>query len=312
MSKLLRSNFSDFYGSAMLPALEEIFRSSMEQHPSRRDQIFVTKKINGSIWQATEVHDMPLFEQMSENQDYSMNSPKPGVSKTITPVKYGLGFAISEEAASDGKFDFIADAMRKMGESAKESQEISAMNILNNGFGSSGLSADGQYVFDTDHSLPSGGTFSNLLTAADLSITSYEAALLAMEVNFVGDSGIIKNYKGANLVVHPTFKRTAKELLNSDRKVNPTSDNSASNAYNSFKDEGVGIISSPHISDTDSWFLLAKPEDTGLRIVEREGIVTKAGGADVGFINDSILYKSKYREAIAVTHPYGILGNAGA
>jgi phage major head subunit gpT-like protein len=308
--RLLRANLTDLFGAGALPVMEEMFRGGLERHPMRRDSIFKTVKTERDIWQSSEIHDMPLFEQMSEAQDYSMNAPKQGANKTLVPVKYGLGFSISEEAVEDGKFDFIADAMKKMAESAAESQEISAMNILNNGFGSSGLSADGQYVFDTDHTLPSGGTFSNLLTAADISATSIEAALLAMEVNFIGDSGIIKNYKPSVLVCHPSFKRSAKELLGSDLKVNNVaSDNGPTNAYNSFKEEGVSVISSPHITDADSWFLLCKPDDTGLRIISRKGIETKSESI---FINDSLMYKSRYREVVGVTHPYGILGNRGA
>jgi hypothetical protein len=42
---------------------------------------------------------------------------------------------------------------------------------------------------------------------------------------------------------------------------------------------------------------MCEKSDTGLTIIEREGIVTKAGGAAVGFINDSVLYKSRYRES---------------
>lgn len=303
----IRSQYSHLYGSAMLPVLEELFRSELEMHPSRREQLFKVVSHDRDIWQASELHDMELFNVVAEGTDYSFKRPKQGASKTLTISKYGLGFSISEEMVDDGKMDLIGDMVRKLARSAKESQEISAMNIFNNGF-TSELSADGQYVFDSDHSLPSGLTFRNKLsTAADLSASSLETMLQDFETQFVGDSGIIYNLKPKALVVHPANKRYALELIGSDLKAD-----SMENNMNSFKGEGLQVVSSPHLSDSDAWFMTASPEDTGLRIVSRKPIETKAAGPDLGFVSDSILYKSRYREAIGVTHPYGIFGTPGA
>jgi hypothetical protein len=57
--------------------------------------------------------------------------------------------------------------------------------------------------------------------------------------------------------------------------------------------------------------MLAAPEETGLRCISRKGIETKAAGGDAGFINDSILYKSRYREALGAVHPLGVFGTPG-
>lgn len=304
---LLRANFGDLFGSSMLPVLEELFRSELEQHPMRRESLFKVVPTDRDIWQSSEIHDMPLFAQIAEGQDYSFYRPNQGVNKTISVLKYGLGFSISEEAVEDGKFDFISDAIKKMAKSARESQEISAMNIFNNGFASE-LSADGQYVFDTDHSLPSGMSFRNKLsTDADLSPSSLEQALVDFETQFIGDSGIIYNMAPRILLVHPENKRYANEIIGSDLKAD-----SADNNMNSLKNDGLIVMASPHLTDSDAWFLLASPDQTGLRIVSRMGIQTKAAGDSEGFVNDSVYFKSRYREKVAVTHPYGIFGSQGA
>ena len=303
----MRSNYSDLFGSSMLPVLEELFRSELAQHPSRRSQLFKEVSTDKDIWQSSELHDLPLFQQVEEGQDYSFYKQSQGVSKTLRPVKYGLGFSISEEAVADGKFDFIADAVKKMGKSARESQEISAMNVFNNGF-SSELAADGLSIFNTAHTLPSGLTFRNRLSSAtDLSATSLEQALVDFETQFIGDSGILMNIKPKVLLVAPEAKRYAMELIGSELKADTPNNN-----LNSLKQDGLIVVSSPHLTDVDSWFLLADPSETGLRIINRQGIQTKAAGDDVGFINDSIYYKSMYREKIGVTHPYGIFGALGA
>ena len=300
----VRGNYSDFYGSGMLPVLEEIFRSELELHPSRREMLAQVKKTDRDIYQSTEIHDMPLFSQVSESEDYSYSRPKQGADKTIIPVKYGLGFSISEEAIDDGKFDFVADAVRKMAESARESQEVAFMNLFNNGF-SSETTADGVALFSASHTLPSGSTLRNVITtAADLSQTSLDEVISDFETEFVGDSGIIRRMEPKILLVHSDNKRYAKELVGSDLKPD-----SSDNNMNSLKDEGIIVVSSPHLSDRDAWFLLADKSKTGLRIISRKGIETKS---DSVFSNDSIRYKSRYREKVAAISPWGVMGSAGA
>jgi hypothetical protein len=140
-----RGQFSHLFGSAQLPVLEEMFWSTYEQHPSRREMLFKEVSHDRDIWQSSEMHDMDLFAQVAEGSEFTYKRPKQGVSSTAVILKYGLGASISREAVEDGKFDMIADIVRKMGRSARESKEISGMNVFNNGFGSSQLSADGQY-----------------------------------------------------------------------------------------------------------------------------------------------------------------------
>lgn len=307
--RFLRDNYSDLYGADMLPVLEEVFRFELSQHPSRREMLFKKVATQRDLWQATAMHDLPLLQQVNEGQDYSFEAPAQGASKTLRPVKYGLGVSISEEAAEDGKFDEIADLIKKLAKSARESQEIQAMNIFNNAFTST-TTSDGVALVSASHTLPSGGTFSNTITAADLSDTSLEDALVAFETQFVGDSGIIYSMKPRNLIVHPDNKRLAMELIGSELRTGIVSNTNVNN-MNSLREDGLRVVSSPHLTDLDSWFITAEAQDTGLRIVSRKDIETKAAGPDAGFQNDAIYYKCRYREVIGATEAYGVLGVAG-
>lgn len=314
--KFVRGNYSDLFGANMLPALEELFRYELAMHPSRRDVLFKIVPHESDIWQSSELHDMPLFKQVSEGEDYSFESPPQGASKTLIPVKYGLGFSISEEAVDDGKFAFIADAVAKMAKSGRESQEIQAMNVLNNAF-TTETTADGVALCSTSHTLPSGGTLRNRLSSdADLSATSLEQMLQDFETQFVGDSGIINLVQPKCLVVHPSNKRLAKELIGSELKATTATAGTTGitnvNNMNSFREEGLVVISSPHLTDSDAWFMTAAPAETGLRIISRKPIETKGAGPDAGFVNDSVLYKSRYREKVGAIHPYGVFGTTGA
>jgi hypothetical protein len=71
----VRANYSDLFGSTMLPALEELFRSELEMHPSRREELFKVVSHDRDIWQSSELHDMPLFNLMPEASEYSFSRP---------------------------------------------------------------------------------------------------------------------------------------------------------------------------------------------------------------------------------------------
>lgn len=301
-----RAQYGDLFGPSMLPVLEELFLAEMEMYPSLREQLFKVVPWDRDIWQSSEIHDMDLFMQVAEGSEYTFKRPKQGAHKTLTVLKYGLGFSVTEEMIDDGKFDLVADMTRKLARSAKETQQIAAMNIFNNAF-STETTADGVSVLNAAHTLPSGGTFRNILsTPADLSQTSLDTALTDFATVFIGDTGIIYRLRPSKLIVHESLRRYAMELVGSDLKPD-----SADNNLNSLKGEGLSVVASPHLTDVDAWFLQARPEETGLRIISRKPVETMADTTN-GFTTDSVLYKSRFREVLGVTHPYGIFGTPGA
>lgn len=300
----IRSQYGNLFGAAQLPVLEEMFWSTYEQAPMQRELLGKMVSHDRDIWQSSEMHDLDLFAQISEGQEFNYKRAKQGASRTLTINKYGMGASISREAVEDGKFDMIADIVRKMGRSARESQEISFMNLFNNGF-SSEVANDGLSIFNSAHTLPSGTTYRNLLsTAADLSVTSLEQALYDMETQNVGDTGIIESIKPKYLVVNPSNRRYALELIGSDLKAD-----SADNNLNSFKNEGLVVVSSPRLTDSDAWFLVADKDQHGLRIVQRQALKTDSS---IDFDSEAIKYKSSYREIIGCTVAKGVFGTPGA
>src|SRR5258708_3154685 len=56
----IRSQYTDLFGSTMLPVLEELFRAEMQLHPSMRERIFKVVTTDRDIYQTTERHVMEL------------------------------------------------------------------------------------------------------------------------------------------------------------------------------------------------------------------------------------------------------------
>lgn len=310
----LRPNFSDLYGSSQLPVLEYLFRSELTKRPSKRDLLLNSRPTDRDIYQYSETHDLPLFNSVPEGSDYTFTRTKAGVNTTLTVVKYGLGISVSEELVDDGKFDLLGDMIRKLAKSGIESKEVAGANLFNNGFTASTgtLTADGLSLFNTAHTLPSGGTFANRPTTdVDLSPSSLDSLLTSFRTNFVGDSGIRYQIPCKYLIVAPANQRYAMEIVKSSNKAD-----TANNNTNPFLSDNLEVVVWDHLTDTDAFFLSSGQtslEENGLVAVIREGMQTKAATADsVGFINDAILYKSKYREVLAALHPFGNFGTAGA
>lgn len=305
MSMILRNNFGDLFGTSALPALEAIFKHNLQLHPMIREKLFKTISISGDLWQSSEIGDLQNFEQVDEATDFSYVSPRAGASKSLRPLKYGLGFQISREAMDDGKFSMVADQMKALAESAIDSQEQSAMDIFNNGFVTTyNTGRDGLALFSTAHTVPSGLTFRNRPTThVDLSPSALDTALTDFATQQIRDSGKIVNMQPRVLLVAPANVRYAKEIVGSELKAD-----TADNNMNSLKGEGLTVMSSPRLTDTDAWFLAAAPEKTGLKLIKRSGIETSS---QEEFDNDTIKYKSRYREIIGFDDAYGLWGTAG-
>jgi hypothetical protein len=304
----LKQNFPDLFGVNMLPALEWLFRNELPMHQGIRGKLAQNKSTVRDIWQMSETHDIDMFEEVEEGENYSFKTTKAGANKTLVIKKYGLGIQISQEAIDDGKYDELADLMRKLARSAQESREVSFVNLFNNGF-SSELTPDGLSVFNSAHTLPSGGTYSNVLpVASDLSESSLQSACTMFSTAFVGDTGIIHHLTPRKILVHPVNAPYARELVGSSLKPD-TNDNNINSL------PGLEVIQSPHLVDEDAWFVLAAAGEgvgPGCTVIERQGIVTKAGGPAVGFENDTVKYKSSYREVMGWLHAFGVIATPGA
>jgi len=287
----------------MLPALEEMFRHDLALYSPMVDQLFKKRSTMNGIYQASETGDLQNFNQMGEGTEYSYVAPNRGANKTLTTVKYGLGVSISEEAIADGKFDEVGNMVRQLARSAQESREISRANIFNNGF-SSVTAIDGSALFATGRTLPSGLTWRNKpSTDVDLSPETLRTMITDFQTQQISDQGKYFSVMPSVLLVHTSQSAYANEITKSMLRPD-----TADNNINMLREENLKVISSPHLTDTDAWFLLAPAEQTGLVVVSSEGIVTKSTD---DFDTDSIKYKSRYREIVGVMEAYGAFGTSG-
>jgi hypothetical protein len=128
--------------------------------------------------------------------------------------------------------------------------EYTAVSPLDNGF-STGAYAGGDAAayFSASHAWKSGGSWDNLLTAADLGKTSLEAALIEM-AQATQELSIPSKLLPKEIIISTANIFELPELLKST--LDPLT---ANNTYNAFQDFKLGKNLNHYLSDTDAWFI---------------------------------------------------------
>jgi len=188
-----------------------------------------------------------------------------GYDATYQADTYELGFRASKEALDDEQEEVVSDAARALGASMSYTYDVDHADIFNDGFTSTTGSPDGVALFDAAHPLEGGGTNKNEpTTAGDLSVDALRTALDDIANTKDGASKIL-HWRPKVLLVSYNQKWLATELIGSSLRAD-----TADNAINAFKDDGLTVIATPFLTDTNAFFLLAEPSRHNVRTYWRE------------------------------------------
>lgn len=225
-----------------------------------------------------------------------------------------LGFGISERAIEDSDWIDLAGAFsRHLDQSMFETDEILGANILNEGFNGARIQqgGDGLPLFSTVHPLAVGGTYSNYLTAADLSMTSLEDAVVQI-AQMVDARGKKVAIRPRLLVVPPALMTRAPVVLKSILNPDATTASNAVNPINSenYFPDGFQVVT--RLTSDTAYFIttdLNAKGDMGLvkfnrRVLRRE--------TNTDFNTNSIQRKASMRFRYGWVDPRGCFANPGA
>lgn len=306
---IIRGQFSDFFLSTMLPALNKVIWKRYNQRPDEYSQIFDVNPSGRSIEQFGEITGLGLFSQITEGAPVRYDQPLQGFHSTFSHLRFGLGFMASQDLVEDDKISIIKKMGIELGRSAKESIEIDAAAHFNNGFSGSFLGPDGVSLFSASHPLiKAGGNQSNLLSvSAALDVTSLELALTDWE-NMKDSSGKKLRLPSPKLIVSPTNRWNAMQILKSGDWRSDT----ANHTVNAFKHADNGPVSDVmvwhYLTSTTAWFLAAPPTETGLVFFWRRKPYTDYG---YDFDTESGKTAMRYRKSHGWTDFYGVYGTPG-
>jgi len=230
-----------------------------------------------------------------------------------------LAFAVTEEAMEDNLYDTFAKLRAKaLARAMANTKQVKAADIFNNGFTDVAAyhGGDGKPLFSATHPTVS-GTQSNLLTAADLSFASLEAALTTIQ-KIEDDRGILVGGSAVSLHVAPDNWATSNSLLNST--LIPTSGTTAMGAglvaasgwndVNSIQSMSMlpkGCFINRRFIDTDAWFVRTNVPN-GAKMFTRAPLQTKM---EPDFDTGNLRFKARERYSFGWSDWRSYFGNAG-
>jgi hypothetical protein len=243
-----------------------------------------------------------------EGTVYAFDLIRPGYSKDITPVEFGLGFEVTETALEDDQYDVLQRQAAWLAFSSRVVQEKYAARPFNNGF-TTQTTPDGVSLFNTAHVLAGGGTARNRpATDADLSYDSLAQAMGDVQTDTRLESGqLVAPVTSWILYVPPQLEMLAERIVNSTQLPG-----GADNDLNPIKKRrNIRIVVNPYLTDPDAWFLIAASKDTtGLICVDRLGITAAPAMQDPRTGNR--IYKVRFRQAWDAFLWQNTYGTAGA
>lgn len=219
---------------------------------------------------------------------------------------FALGFAASQEMRDDEQYGLLGRLAGALGRSSRITTELYGHDVLNNGFTSTKyVGRDGQALFSLTHPIiGTGGTYANRPAVdVDLSEAALEAGIGAFDY-MVDERNLTTEVQPRILLVSAENRLLAKRLLNSAGM--PGTNN---NDINPLADEGITVVVSHWLTDRDAWFLLAGPEDLGLKFFWREMPDTKTWDDENA---DATFHKIRQRHSVGFDEWRGAYGSQGA
>lgn len=162
-----------------------------------------------------------LASEKSEGSEIALGTIREGVLARFFSRTFALRLAITEEAMEDQKYDQVIAATERLGQAMWSTVDYDAANILIRATNASFLGADGVALGSNAHTLPAGGTWSNLM-ATPMSPSRMAIQLAITQIRkFPRHDGLFGNYK-PECVVSPVDQEFAwKGILGSSYAPEP-------------------------------------------------------------------------------------------
>jgi hypothetical protein len=291
------------FPALLWPGIQAIFGQNYEKLDKEYTRIFDVRTSKKAYEKVTEATGLGLAAVKSEGGSILYDNPSPGATSVFTHVTYGLGYIITREAEEDNQYQEVAEGnAASLPWSMLTTKEIVHANILNRGFDTSYVGGDGKPLFSATHPTAN-GTFSNIITAADLSEASLEDGLSTL-MAATNSAGLPIALRAVRLIVSPGQIFNATRILQSDSRVG-----TANNDLNAIKTLGLvpEIVVNHYLTDTDAWFLQTNVPN-GLISYQRRALELRD---DSDFDTENHKHKATERYSAGWADPRGIFGNTG-
>lgn len=290
----------------LLPGLNALFGLEYKKYPEQHLELYDTETSDRSFEEETKLVGFGVAPVKKEGGAITFDTAGEAWTARYTHETIALGFSITKEAVEDNLYEKLsARYTRALAHAMSYTKQVKAAYPFNNGF-TSYTSGDGQYLFDTDHPLSTGGTISNRpTTGVDLNETAIEAAVISIGA-WTDERGLLIAARPLKLVIPRDLQFTAARLLQTPGRVG-----TADNDINAIKSMGVvpqGYAIHEWLTDTNAWFLKTDIPN-GAKHFTRVKMET---GMEGDFDTDNVKYKARERYSFGFSDYLAYYGSPGA
>ena len=290
----------------LLPGLNALFGMEYKRYGEEHKEIFTTETSERSFEEETKLSGFSAAPVKNEGNAISYDNAQEAWTARYQHETIALGFSVTEEAIEDNLYDSLSARYTKgLARAMSYTKQVKAANVLNNAFTGGPVGGDGVVLCSASHPLVSGGTNSNILSAADLNETSLEAAVIQI-AGWTDERGLLIAAKPAKLIIPPALMFVATRLLETELRVSTNN-----NDINALKNNGSipeGYRVNHFLTDTNAWFLCTDVPN-GLKHFVRTPL---ANSMDGDFDTGNVRYKSRERYSFGASDPLGIFGASGS
>lgn len=238
---------------ALWPGIKTWWGRQYTQHPEEYPDWFDVETSDKAYEEDVEISGFGVLREKGQGEAANYDAEIQGSVTRYTHVAYAGGYIVTFEELRDDLYEVVSKRRSGMlAFAGRQTEEIVAASIFNNGFSSSFTGGDGQSLFSASH--PSiAGNWSNLLTtSADLSEVAVED--LGIQIMQATD------YRGNKIALIPRFLGVPTNLwYDANRIVHSVLQNDTStNAINVIKASGMfgeGIKVNPYLTSATAWFI---------------------------------------------------------
>ena len=289
------------------PGLNALFGLEYKRYENEASQIFDNESSDRAFEEEVMLSGFGTADVKPEGSGVQYDDAQETYTARYTHETVALAFALTEEAIEDNLYDRISSRYTKaLARSMATSKQVKGANVLNNAFQASGYNGgDGESLCGNAHPTLNGNQTNIPTTAADLSETSLEQALIDI-ASFQDERGLKIAAQGMKMIIPKELQFTAERIMKSQGRTG-----TADNDINAVKSMGMvpqGFVVNHYLSDTDAWFIKTDVPN-GMKHFVRAPLKTAMEG---DFDTGNVRYKARERYSFGWSDWRGIYGNQGA
>lgn len=248
-------------GEALREGIDAFFAHKYDRHKLLLDKSYKTVTTKKSWAEFLSLSGFGVMAERALLAQTAHEDPAQGYLVQIRPVAYSKAYGIAEETLDDDINGVAKNFTSMLMESAAETENVLSHVPLNDGFATNGY--DAVPLFSAAHPRIGGGTYSNVLTAADPSLLLLEDFHIAIS-DAIDDNGKQIRLKPSLYLVPTEMAWTAKELIGSS--VKPGATNDSMNPAEGM----VPWMSSPYLTDPDATIMFTDCPSGGVSIKRKK------------------------------------------